>query len=248
MTASLPELTRRFAAWLDDPDGAPERVAVYRNTVRANYRNALGATYRVVRELVGAPFFNAAVDAFVRAHPSTGGDLNVYGAQFADFLAAYPHARELPYLPDVARLEWALDEAQRAEDASGTPAQVLQALGALAGEAVARQRFDLDPSCRFVRSGYPVMRIWQVHQGSHEGDMGVDLGAGGDLVLVRREGEVPVIVRLPPGEFACLQALAQGADLAGALAMALAEDATFDLGTALRTRIADGTIMSLAVA
>ena len=44
-------------------------------------------------------------------------------------LAAYPHARELPYLPDVARLEWAVDEAGRAADPAGTP-EALAACGA----------------------------------------------------------------------------------------------------------------------
>src|SRR5262245_44301191 len=107
MSVSLHELQRRFAASLVDTDTDPP-TAVYRNTVAANYRNHLGATYAVVRELTGTAFFNAAVDAFTISNPSTGGDLNVYGKEFADFLATYPYARDLPYLPDVARLEWAL--------------------------------------------------------------------------------------------------------------------------------------------
>ena len=90
------------ASGLREP--AAERLAVYRNTVRTNYRNALGATYAVVQRLVGAPFFNAAVDAFVSEYPSTSGDLNDYGAQVADFIEGYAPARDLPYLPDVARL------------------------------------------------------------------------------------------------------------------------------------------------
>jgi hypothetical protein len=89
-----------------------DRIAIYRRTVFANYRNALAATYPVVKRLVGAPFFNTAVDSYVHAHPSASGDLNVYGDAFGDFLAAYPHAANLPYLPDVARLEWAIDEAE----------------------------------------------------------------------------------------------------------------------------------------
>ena len=48
--------------------------------------------------------------------------------EFGDFLACYPHAREPPYLPDVARLEWAMDEAGRAADAGGTPEAMLDAL------------------------------------------------------------------------------------------------------------------------
>ncbi len=85
---SLRELQTRFASALltGDADG-DERIAIYRNTVRANYRNALGATYRVVSQLVGEPFFHAAVDAYAHACPSTGGDLNVYGGSFGEFLA-----------------------------------------------------------------------------------------------------------------------------------------------------------------
>ena len=58
-------------------DDAAPRLAIYRRAIFANYRNALRATYPVVERLVGAPFFAAAVDAYVRAHPSCCGDLNV---------------------------------------------------------------------------------------------------------------------------------------------------------------------------
>ena len=75
---SLRELQQEFAAAVLAGDGAAaavrddaptnaaaERIAIYRRAVFANYRNALGATYPVVKRLVGAPFFDAAVDAFV---------------------------------------------------------------------------------------------------------------------------------------------------------------------------------------
>ena len=80
------------------------------------------------------PFFNAAVDAYVRACPSTSGDLNVYGDAFGEFLAGYPPAADLPYLPDVARLEWAVDEAGRAADRDGSPEGVLAALAGVPPE------------------------------------------------------------------------------------------------------------------
>lgn len=244
---SLRELQTRFAATLFTDAGDPgERMAIYRNTVFANYRNALGATYPVVRQLVGVPFFNAAVDAHVLAHPSTGGDLNVYGDRFGDFLASYPHAKDLPYLPDVARLEWAVDEASRAADIDGTPAQVLADLAAVPGGEVARQHFTLDPSCRLIASDYPVLRIWHVHQPGFDGDVHVEFGVGKDWLLVRREAGLVVVERLSAADFAWLQALAAHADLATALEAAVAADATFDLGSALRESIADSTITGLA--
>src|SRR4029450_4994245 len=97
-------------------DRAAERIAVYRRAVFANYRNALAATYPVVKRLTGAPFFHAAVDAFVATHPSTSGDLNIYGDTFGAFLASHAPSAGFPYLADLAALEWAQDEANRAAE------------------------------------------------------------------------------------------------------------------------------------
>jgi hypothetical protein len=246
---SLSELQRRFAAAVLDLAREPDaRMAVYRQTIFANYRNALGATYRVVRELTGASFFNAAADAFVLTHPSTGGDLNVYGDAFASFLATYRHAAQLPYLPDVARLEWAMDEAHRAADATGDAQRVLAALATIPAGEVALQRFGLDPSCRLLRSAFPVLRIWQAHQDGSAPAGPVEFGAGEDFLLVRREGGRVVVERIEPGEFAWLAALAAGADLARALDAAFYTDATFDLGTALRTYVANGALTDIVAA
>ena len=243
---SLRERQVNFASALLDVDrNADGRIAIYRNTVFANYRSALGASYRVVRQLVGMPFFHAAVDAYVQANPSAGGDLNVYGGSFGDYLATYLHAANLPYLPDVARLEWAIDEAGRAADLDGTPEALLAALGAVPAERITAQRFTLDPTCRFVASAYPVLRIWQVHQSGFEGDIAVPFGAATDRLLVRREAGAVVIVRLAPGDFALLRALADGDDLGAALDTALAVDPTFDLGTALHACVANRTLAGL---
>jgi len=243
---SLRDLQANFASSILTFDHIPgERIAIYRNTVFANYRNALGASYRIVSQLVGKAFFETAVDAYVRAYPSTGGDLNVYGDRFGDFLATYPHAQDLPYLPDVARLEWAVDEASRAADPQGSPEALLAALGAIPADRVTAQRFALDPSCRFVVSSHPVLRIWQVHQPEFEGDPAVAFDGRIDRLLVRREGEGVTIERLPDGDFALLCALGGGADLACALDAATSADGLFDLGTALRAFIANRTLAGL---
>jgi hypothetical protein len=71
-----------------------ERMAIYRNNVFGNYCKVMAATYPVVRRLVGAPFFTAATEQFVRAHPSTRGDVNGYGGDFARFLETYAPAHE----------------------------------------------------------------------------------------------------------------------------------------------------------
>ncbi len=236
LAASLPGLSA----------GAMDRIAIYRTAVFANYRNALRASYPVVARLVGLPFFNAAVDAFVRARPSESGDLNVYGDAFPAFLAAHAPAAHLAYLPDVARLEWAQDEAQRAADAATAPESVLQALAATPPERLPALRLALHPSCRLVASPFPVLRIWQVNQPGFDGDDHVSLDLPGDRLLVCREASGVTLTRLPAADHAFLDALFRDATLGDALAAAQDAAPDFDLGAALRRAIAGGAIAGIA--
>lgn len=250
---SLRELQHDFAAALLAEDGAAppfatipedsaERIAVYRRALFANYRAALAASYRVVKRLVGSSFFDAAVDAFVAEYPSTSGDLNVYGDAFGAFLAAYPHAANLPYLPDVAALEWAQDEANRAADGRMSARDVLAELTIMATVDLPAAVLTLAPSCRLVASRYPILRIWRANQDDYVGEARVSLEGGADRLLVRREAAGVTIERLGAGEYAWLRAFAAGLSLGEAIEAAQDADASFDLGTTLRERIEDGVL------
>ena len=257
---SLRELQRDFAATLfagDDAappfatvpaDRAAERIAVYRRAVFANYRNALAATYPVVQRLVGAPLFNAAVDAFVAKHPSTSGDLNIYGDTFGAFLDSYAPAGDFPHLADVAALEWAQDEANRAADGESSPRDVLAELTIMATAQLPGALLTLAPSCRLVGSRYPILRIWQANQGVGTAGEHVSLDAGPDRLLIRREPDGVTIERVGAGEYAWLAALAKGMSLGEAIEAAQNADSSFDLGTALRARIEDGVIAGVRAA
>ena len=238
-----PELAADFVA---GPQAlARDRIAIYRRTILANYRKALAASYPVVKRLTGASFFLGAVDTFVQARPSQSGDLNVYGAHFGDFLAGFAPASELPYLCDVARLEWAIDEAQRASDTPCAPDSVLAALGAAKPERLPSLRVQLDPSCRLLASPYPILRIWQTNQPGYEGDDRVMLDEGADRLLVRRGPNGVSIERVAAGTHAWLAALQGGAALGASIEAAQDADATFDFGGALREHIVAGTIIAV---
>jgi hypothetical protein len=261
---SLRELQQRFVADLSGGGasapasigasgaGAGERMAVYARTIRSNYRNAMSATYPSVRRIVGTTFFNAAVDAYVEANPSRSGDLNEYGDAFGDFLCRYDRAAELPYLPDVARLEWAIDEASRAADSAFAGDAVLAALSRAGADALPGLRLGLEPSCRLIASAFPLFRIWQVNQPGYDGELQVDFTAGPHHLRIRREttgaspeGAAPsgiAVERIDAGRFEWLSALAHGATLARALERALAADSAFDLQAALQQFIGDGSI------
>ena len=222
-----------------------ERIAIYRRNVEGNYRNALAATYPVVRRLTGIAFFNAAVDGYVIENPSRSGDLNLYGDAFGDFLVHYAPAALLPYLPDVARLEWAIDEAHRAAGAPRLPEALLATFAMVAAERLASLRLRLDPSCRLVASRYPIVHVWRSNQPDRDGRERVRLDEGADLVLVRRDDVGVAVEPLRSGEYAWLAALAANESLGAAIEAAQCADANFDLGSVLRAHIAAGTLAGI---
>lgn len=247
--SSLLEFQRDFAASLFDQPRAP-RVAqpaeptprralfgVYRNNVFSNFREALHATFPVVEQLVGKEFFEHAARRFVRSQPSRSGDLQRYGEGYPEFLAAFPGVESLPYLPDVAQLEWLMHEAFHAPEHA--PLSLLR-LAEVAPDDCDDLVFVLHPACRLLASDYPVHQIWQANQ--PEGDGAVNLAAGCVRLLVRRAG---YSVRLDPlgrGEFALLSLLASGQCFARACEHVFASDRDFDVAAFLRQHVLSGTL------
>ena len=219
------------------------RIDIYRANVLGNFRRALAASYPVVKRLVGAAFFNAASDNFVRGHPSTRGDINRYGADFAQFLDTYPPAHDLKYLPDVARLEWAIDQANIARDAASLD---LAALSAVPAELHGELLFSLHPSAQFIVSTFPILHIWRANQPECSADENIDLAEGGDTLLVLRRpvaGGGIAIERISRAEHLLLSLLAAGCSLDKAAARCAALSPEFDLAATLQSHVSGQTIV-----
>src|SRR5205814_1248125 len=119
-SARMKELARFQHDFLERVYGEAPAVgptAIYRRNVLANLHDALAAAYPVVRRLVGDAFFRELAERFARAHPSASRDLHRYGKPLPQFIADYAPAVGLPYLADVARLEWAVAQAFHAASA-----------------------------------------------------------------------------------------------------------------------------------
>ncbi len=134
------------------------RFGVYRNNVIVSLVGALGDTFPVVKQLVGDEFFAAMAGVHVRAHPPTSPVLAHYGEGFADWLASFAPAQSLPYLPDMARLEFARLKALHAADAEPIAAAVVaQALAD--PEALTGLRFRWHPSLSVLESPHAVVAL-----------------------------------------------------------------------------------------
>lgn len=253
-TVSSPrELERDFAAALlggsedavvaeiqgDGLDPAA-RLAIYRHHVSATLAEALETTYPVVVRLVDRRFFAYAADQFIRRHPPAGPCLFEYGESLADFLATFPASRHLAYLPDVARLEWALNHALHAEDAATFDPGWL---AALRPDEVGGVRLRLHPSVSLLESPWPIDRIWRANQPGSDPDATVSLDQGGARLEVYRLEDGVMFRTIAADTYAFRSALASDLDLQGAVGAARRADPSFDLTDALRELLDDGLIV-----
>jgi hypothetical protein len=173
------------AACILDEGLAPEqRLSIYRNTFASNLANALRLSFPAVQRLVGAEFFEGTAQMFAHERPPLSAYLDEYGSGFPDFLARFPAAAALAYLPDVARLEWAVTRALHAPDMGPLDLALLAAIGEADHDRI---RFVPHPSVGLVKADYPVDTIWRAVLAQDDAALAtIDLTAGPAWLLVER--------------------------------------------------------------
>lgn len=213
-----------------------KRLAVYRNNVVVSLVEALAQTFPVTQQLVGEPFFRAMAQVFVRAHPPRTRVLGHYGDDLPGFIAQFPPAAGLPYLPDVARLEMQRLQALHAADAPALDAAAI-ATALEDPEALPLQRWRLHPSLRLLHSLHAAVSIWAAHQdGSGIVLETVDTTAP-ESALVFRSGLDVMVLQASPGMAAWVRSLLDRCTLSEAIEQASGAEPAFDLTTALVTLI-----------
>jgi hypothetical protein len=218
-------------------------VEVYRNNYRGNLHDALAGAYPVIRQLVGDEFFRLLAKRFIEKHPSHSGNLHHYGSELAAFLTDFERARQLVYLPDMARLEWAYHHAYFASD---EPSFELARLADVAPAGYGDLRWRLHPGCALLNSAYPVSMIWQAHLDGVSTDFRIDIHSGGEHLLVHRTTKEVEIIRIAPASYHWLALQQQGYTMGAATEESLSLFPEFDLATTLRHWLAAGVLIDFA--
>ena len=183
---------------------AAARLQIYQHNVNANFSGALAGLFPVVKQIVGDAFFQELVRCYVRDVPSRSGDLNQFGEEFSSYIATYSYAADLPYLSDVARLEWCWHMSFHAADSITIDATAFQAI---AEEKWPALKFSLSAPVKLLMSPFPLLQIWLAHQDDFDNSWQIDWSAVTTYFLLSRvDGEV-VIRELQYAQYAFLKAL-----------------------------------------
>jgi hypothetical protein len=216
------------------------RFAVHRNNVTAGLIAALEERFPVISQLVGAAFFRAMAKRYVELDPPRSPVMLRYGDGFPSFIGVFPPAAALPYLPDVARLEYARGVAYHAADDRPLAAK---AFAALRSDDVARTCVRLHPSVTIIASRFPIVSIWEAHAETFH----ATIEWSPETALVARPASRVELTRLPPGVGAFFAALQSGRSLAAAATEAALEVPAFDPATALSLLIESRVVTELAL-
>lgn len=149
-----------LAAWAGGGPRVKRGLQAYQANAGALAERALAAAYPVVAKVLGAESFAQLARALWRQQPPTQGDMATWGAGLAPFLAEAEGSAGEPYLPDVARLEWAVHLAASAADAEALPGD----FNRLADTDPAALWLQPRPGTALLQSAHPVARIWHAHQ------------------------------------------------------------------------------------
>lgn len=221
---------------------ASTAAGIYRNNYIGNLQGAVAAAYPVIEQIVGKDFFRLMMRRFIDQYPSRCGNLHLYGAELGEFIDSFEPVRELAYLADVARLEWACHRAYFAHDSDAFD---VTRLARISPEQYEHLRLLIQPACQVVRSCYPVAAIWHAHQPGMPDEFHIDLDSGAENALVSRNDDVVLVNQLSAAETEWLECIQAGMSLGKATTATLVRHSSFNLQATLLKLVERNIVIDL---
>ena len=198
MPPSLADLQRALAGhivagegpdldvWIRVPSGADPaaRVAVYVQGYPARIREALRETFPAVAHILGDGSFAALADGYARGVPADLRNLNVVGAALPEYLESDRASEDLPFLPALAELEWAVDRCFHADLLAAFEPSICSGWSL---EDWGRAKIGFQPGVALVCAPWPLRELRETCR-SERSEIDVDLVDRHDRVLVYRRG------------------------------------------------------------
>lgn len=165
-----------------DEERRATRFNIYRNNFYVAVINVLRERFPVTERIVGEDFFKATARTFIEETPPIGQSNLKFGQDFPSFLSDFPHCADLPYLPDVSRLEWARFKSAIAPDMPNVTSQQFSEVDPARAGLI---HFEKRAACHMVSSPFPIYDIWRTN---HEDDVVKTLNHStqGQSVLISR--------------------------------------------------------------
>lgn len=224
-------------------DVLPMRLQIYQNNVVGSLAMAMQLTYPLIVILTGESFAENVMRSFVRENPPRQACLARYGEGFDRYIESCAPARSLPYLADIARLEWAMNESLYAKDDGALdPSDLQNVLGC----ELADMTLSLRSSVRLMESRWPLLAIREFClQENKDESQTLDLDQGGCKVMIYRPFLSAEIESPDSSEYDFLKGVKEGSSLGDILENVLQTHPDFNFQAFLQKHLRLETFSSI---
>ncbi len=197
----------------------------------------LASTFPVCQKLVGEEFFRALAREYAFNFPPSSPLMIYYGDQFSQFLGNLKPAQQVPFLADIADIEYKLIKSYHAADGQMFDAQTI---AQVPQKELDRAKLKFHPSFFWSTSRFPAHTI---HSRAQTGETleNVDFEQPQITLVCRPEWEVKTAAANPAHK-AGLTALVAGFSLSTAVDIGQKSNPSFDLQDLLTNLLALGAI------
>lgn len=179
-----------LAGWCRDGAQQARGLQAYQAHAGALAERALRAAYPTVAQLLGEESFAALARALWHRQPPRAGDVAIWGDGLAVFIAQAQGPQDEAYVPDVARLDWAVHLASSAADDAAAP----RGLQRLAEPDPGALTLLARPGTALVDSPHPLVSLWLAHRAA--GFERADRFAAVRAALAQGQAEAALVWRL----------------------------------------------------
>lgn len=170
---------------LEPPQGTTERRwRIYRDGYLIRLADAIENDYAAIKRILGDRAFASLCSRYVATFPPSSHDIGRSGAHLSEFLATDALTSDLPFLPDLARFEWAMAEAMVAPD---SPDHRRDTLVDLAPEVLLDLVILPRPGSAVIRSQWPLGDLWACRD-KEDHEISLDVIDRPSRLLVFRQG------------------------------------------------------------
>ncbi|MFC3051214.1 HvfC/BufC N-terminal domain-containing protein [Kordiimonas pumila] len=188
------------AALLDgivsDTVSSKQRLQVYQNNYVYSLTENLTSIFPIVNTFVGEDFMGHVCWEFIKKYPPSRPALQSYGDRLPVFLKNFEPAQNVPYVADIALLEWSVHTLQHKPPVSVDP-----------------NSKTLNPHIRVIKSKYPLMKLWLAGIGQLKPEA-VSLQEGPQTVCIVLSNHEVRIVSLNRDEESIVSLLQGGGSIA----------------------------------
>jgi hypothetical protein len=203
-------------AWIRVPEGIDPglRLAVHTEGYGARVTASLRESFPAVAHIAGGEAFAALGERYLSGIPGDMRNLNYVGARLPELLVSDSLTDALPFLPDLARLEWAV---LRCFHARTVEPFDLSACAQWGEEDWAAARIAFAPGVAVVRSAWPIRDLHATRDLPRE-EIDIHVVGRPDHALVYRMGFEVVTESLTEWQARVFEELARGQALGETMA------------------------------